>query len=111
MIESNHSEAFLRKVATSLACSGSLVIFALRFNGAPVAVLFCLRTRNGIFSYLSAVDPDSEKLGFGRELLACAIRYAHCHGYRQWNFLRGEEPYKFLWGAQRIPKCRVLISR
>ena len=43
--------------------------------------------------------------------LAGALEYAHRHGYGQWNFLRGGEPYKFSWGAQAIPKCRVLICR
>jgi hypothetical protein len=36
---------------------------------------------------------------------------AHRHGYRYWDFLRGEEPYKFDWGAQTIAKCRLILER
>jgi len=111
MIQSNRSEAFVRDVAARFAGTGSLFILTLRFGKTPVAVILALRAGATIFGYLSAFDPDYEKLGVGRELLARSLRYAHQHGYRRWDFLRGEEPYKFSWGAQRIPKRRVRIFR
>lgn len=111
MIEANRSEAFLREITEVLGPRGSLKIFIVRFGGAIAAILLALRNRNTIFSYLSAFDPQHEAFGFGRELLAEALRYAHENGYRCWNFLRGDEPYKFSWGAQPIPKCRVIIER
>jgi len=86
-------------------------VFVVRFGGEVAAVLLALRHRATTFSYLSAFDPQYESFGFGRELLAQSIRYAHECGCRQWNFLRGDEPYKFSWGAQRIEKCRLVISR
>jgi len=75
-----------------------------------VAVVLALRNRTTLYSYLSAFDPDYEQLGFGRELLGQAIRYAHEHGYRTWNFMRGDEPYKYSWGARPIPKCRLILE-
>lgn len=74
-------------------------------------MLMALRNRTTVFSYLSAFDPAYEKFGFGRELLARALQHAHQSGYRQWNFLRGDEPYKFSWGGRIVPKRRVVIVR
>ncbi len=109
MIESNHAEAFVRAAAQRMAERGWLRIFIVRFDAGIAAVLLALCNRTTIFSWLSAFDPEHEKFGFGRELLAQAIRYAHERGKRSWNFLRGDEAYKFSWGAVPIPKCRVII--
>lgn len=111
MIEANRSEAFLREVTEVLGARGSLKVFTVRFGGAIAAILLALHDNSTIFSYLSAFDPQHECFGFGRELLAEALRYAHEDGYRWWNFLRGDEAYKFSWGAQPIAKCRVVIER
>jgi len=111
MIEANRSEAFLREVAKLLASRGALSIFTVRFADRITAILLALCNKTTIFSYLSAFDPQHESLGFGRELLAKAFRYAHETGFRCWNFLRGDEAYKFPWSAQLIAKSRVLISR
>jgi len=109
MIAANRSEAFLRQVAELFAANGWLRVFTVRFGARIAAILLAFRDNEAIYSYLSAFDPEYEQFGFGRELLAQAIRYAHEHGYRRWEFLRGDEPYKFSWGAQVIPKCRVVI--
>jgi GNAT superfamily N-acetyltransferase len=52
-------------------------------------------------SYLSAFDPRHEAFGFGRELLARAIRHAHEHRYRCWNFSVGTDLITFLGGRGR----------
>jgi CelD/BcsL family acetyltransferase involved in cellulose biosynthesis len=111
MIDANGSESFLRAMAVAFAGRGWLRIFTVRFGDSIAAVLLAFCDRTNIFSWLSAFDPKYEEFGFGRELLARAIGYAHARGCRNWNFLRGAEPYKFSWGARPVPKCRVLISR
>ncbi|HWF47191.1 MAG TPA: GNAT family N-acetyltransferase [Bryobacteraceae bacterium] len=109
MIEVNRSEAFLRDIAEQFGARGWLRIFSLRFMDRIAAIILAFCDETAIYGYLSAFDPQHEEFGFGRELLAQALRYAHERGYRRWNFLRGEEPYKFSWGAQALAKCRVII--
>ena len=46
-----------------------------------------------------------------RMLLHDAIRDSYQQGFEARNFLRGDEPYKFSWGAQSIPKRRVILQR
>jgi CelD/BcsL family acetyltransferase involved in cellulose biosynthesis len=110
MIDSNRAEGFLREVAAPLASLDALRIFTLRFQERIAAIILALCHRGAICSYLSAFDPEYEKFGCGRELLARALHYACTHGYRCWDFLRGDEPYKLDWGAQLVPKARLLLE-
>lgn len=110
MIEANGSAAFLREIAVVMARDHLLRIFSLCCAGRIAAVILAFRYRKTIFSYLSAFDPAYEAFGFGRELLFHALRHAHEEGFEAWNFLRGEEPYKFSWGAQVIRKYRVSVT-
>jgi CelD/BcsL family acetyltransferase involved in cellulose biosynthesis len=112
MIEANRSEAFLRDdAAAQLGPCGSLRIFTMRFAGRIAAIILAFCNQTTIFGYLTGFDPVHEKFGFGRELLAGGLRYAHEGGYRQWDFLRGDEAYKFAWGAKAVARCRVVIRR
>lgn len=111
MIEANGSEAFLRDVAYGFASLGMLRIFSLQFGRKLVAVIFAFDYHGRISNYLTAFDPEYERLGFGRTLLYEAVRYSFQKGYKAWDFLRGEEQYKHWWRAQVIPKSRVVVTR
>jgi CelD/BcsL family acetyltransferase involved in cellulose biosynthesis len=111
MIVANHSAEFLRDVTREFARRDIFRFFSLRFAGEIVAVSVGFFDRNTLYSYLSAFDPQYETLGFGRRLLHESLRYAYEEGYRAWNFGRGEEAYKFSFGADRIPKGRLILRR
>ncbi|MBV9081853.1 MAG: GNAT family N-acetyltransferase [Acidobacteriaceae bacterium] len=111
MIAANRSEAFLRSITHDFAARGLIRFFSMHYNDSPAAVILAFAQRNKMFGYMSAFDPEYEDLGFGRSLLYEAIRYSFCHGYKAWDFLRGDERYKTWWGAEPIPKCRVIIPR
>ena len=110
MIQVNGSEPFLREIAAEFATRDMLRLFAVRYRGRIAAVALTFLYAAQIFSYLSAFDPEFEPLGLGRNLLHGAIRHCFEQNYSSWNFLRGEEPYKFSWGAERIPKRRITLS-
>jgi CelD/BcsL family acetyltransferase involved in cellulose biosynthesis len=111
MVVANRSHRFLREIFDRFSCADLLRLFSLRFQGKIVAVICSFPYRNKLFSYLSAFDPAYETFGFGRLLLYHSFRYTFEQQYKAWNFLRGNEPYKFDWGAERIPKCRIIVTR
>jgi CelD/BcsL family acetyltransferase involved in cellulose biosynthesis len=111
MIQANGSAEFICDVAREFARGDMLRFFSLRFRDQIAAIILAFPYGSTMFGYLSAFDPEHEALGVGRTLLLEAIRYCYQNGYRSWNFLRGDEPYKFWWGAQLIPKCRVRLIR
>jgi CelD/BcsL family acetyltransferase involved in cellulose biosynthesis len=111
MIQANRSEAFLREIAAEFATRDMLRLFAVRYRGRIAAVVLAFLYANQIFSYLSAFDPEFESLSLARNLLYQSIRHCFERNCRSWDFLRGEEPYKFSWGAERIPKRRITLTR
>lgn len=111
MIVANHSGPFLRDVTAAFAAHNSLRFFVVRFREHVAALLLAFVCRNVVYAYLSAFDPAYESLGFGRNLLYEAFHFAYRERYAVWNFCRGEEPYKFSWGAQPIEKRRLILAR
>lgn len=111
MIVANNSGEFLREAAQEFERSEMLRFFSLRFKEEVAAVSIGFLYRDALYSYLSAFDPEYEILGFGRRLLYESLRYAYGQKYTAWNFCRGGEPYKFSFGAERIPKYRLILTR
>ena len=111
VIAANGSEKFLRDLAHEFARLEIIQFFYLRFRGKIAAVILSFVYANRVFFYLSGFDPEHALLGLGRILLGEALRHCFEKRYDAWNFLRGNEHYKFQWGAQAIPKCRLLITR
>ena len=110
-IAANQSADFLRDIAAPFANERMLRLFTLKWKGQIVAIIFAFSWRKIMYGYLSAFDPEHEKLGFGRILLFNAVKYASDTGHTAWNFLRGDEPYKTWWGAQPMGKSRLLITQ
>ncbi len=111
MIEANHSAAFLRDISRQFAADGILKIFSLRFKCQIAAVILTFVYQNKAYGYLTAFDPVHEQFSFGSVLLFEALRHCYQQGIQAWNFLRGDEPYKALWGAHVIPRLRLILTR
>jgi CelD/BcsL family acetyltransferase involved in cellulose biosynthesis len=103
--------AFLVDLAKVCDKADLLRMFALRYDRKLVAAALAFVHRNTVYAFAGGHDPAFESLGFGRLLLFEGLRYAFQQGYRAWNFLRGNEPYKLLWGAQITPTARITIER
>jgi CelD/BcsL family acetyltransferase involved in cellulose biosynthesis len=111
MIVANRSAGFLREVVRELERENRVRFFSLSFQREIVAIILGFLYRGIFFSYLSGFDPAYEAYGFGRQLLYESIQYAFEQHWTAWNFLRGDEPYKFSWGAKPIQKSRLIIRR
>jgi CelD/BcsL family acetyltransferase involved in cellulose biosynthesis len=61
--------------------------------------------------YNAGVDPDARDLSPGVVMVAEYVKLAIDSGRRRLDFLRGNEPYKYEWGAVDEPIQRILISR
>lgn len=110
-IAANGSAEFLRDVAFEFARLGILQFFTLRFGGKISAAMLTFLYANTVFFYLSGFDPEHGTLSLGSTLLFEALGHCFEKKYDAWNFLRGSERYKFRWGAQSIPKCRLILTR
>ena len=111
MVEANASADFLRDAAPRLAGRGMLRLFSLRASSEVIAVIFAMPRGRSIFAYLTGFSPDWDKFGIGRILLYEALRYSSAQGYERWDFLRGNENYKSSWGAEKIARSRIVVTR
>lgn len=110
MVDANHSGPFMRDVAAEFALRGQAIFFELYFQGTVAAALFALTTKRRIYGYMSAFDPETAELGFGRLLLYEAIQHSFGN-FEAWDFLRGDEPYKLQWGAELFPRSALRLER
>jgi hypothetical protein len=63
------------------------------------------------FLYNAGMDPSAGELSPGIIGTAAYIRDRLAAGRRRFDFLRGDEPYKYEWGARDEPIERLLVLR
>ncbi len=63
------------------------------------------------YYYNAGVDPDARELSPGVVLIARYVEQALALGRRRMDFLRGDESYKYDWGAVDEPIQRLLVRR
>lgn len=92
-------ERFFQRVAAALVARGALRLWFLERDGAAVASYLCLEFGRSVALYNSGFDSSHAALSPGIVLLSCVIRDAIERGFTRFDFLRGEEPYKYAFGA------------
>jgi CelD/BcsL family acetyltransferase involved in cellulose biosynthesis len=90
---------FHRAVAPNLAKAGLLRFYTLAFDKEVVAASYGFRHRGLAYLYLSGFDAAFGFESPGVLLTVHAIEQALREGAREFHFLRGQEAYKYGWGA------------
>jgi CelD/BcsL family acetyltransferase involved in cellulose biosynthesis len=103
-------ERFFRDATRALAAAGWARLWFLEGEGAPLAAFLCLEYGGVVGLYNSGFDPARARLSPGIVLLAHLIRDAIERGVPRFDFLRGEEPYKYAFGPAPEDLFTVRIS-
>lgn len=105
-------QAYFRAIAAALAERGWLQLSFLEVAGQPVATYFCFDYGDAILVYNSGYDPAAvPQLSPGWVLLAQLIQHAIALGRNRFDFLQGNEDYKYRFGGVDSPVYRTLICR
>jgi CelD/BcsL family acetyltransferase involved in cellulose biosynthesis len=106
-------EAFLHEANRRLLEQGKLRLQWTEIDGEPVAFDSSYVDHEGVFVYQTAFDPAKSDLSPGRLHLQASILKAIEEGYRFFDFLRGDEPYKAHLRAKPIPllETRLIAPR
>ncbi|MBI4202057.1 MAG: GNAT family N-acetyltransferase [Chloroflexi bacterium] len=104
-------EAFFRRMAAKLAGSGVFRLFFMEVEGHRVAAAICFDYGGTRFLYNSGYNPDYSRLSVGLLLNAMSLRQAIEEGKTYFDFLRGNEPYKYDLGAKDVQLYRMVIRR
>ena len=68
-------------------------------------------TADGYLYYNAGVDPDARELSPGVLMVYAYVARALASGKSRLDFLRGDEPYKYHWGARDEVIQRLLVRR
>jgi len=103
-------ESFFRSLAEAMARRELLRLGILEVNGSPAAAVMCFDYQDTIYLYNSGYDPEYAWLSVGLISKALCIQDAIQKGSRRFDFLRGNEAYKYRLGGQELPLYRCLLS-
>jgi CelD/BcsL family acetyltransferase involved in cellulose biosynthesis len=101
---------FLRDLAGPMLQSGRLELHWLELDGRPAAAEFHLLGDNVVYAYQAGVDPAAMEHQPGSLITMAALRRAIERGYRAFDFLRGDEPYKAHWRAEPLASVELRIA-
>ena len=112
IFETQEQQAFYREAFCALHRTSTTKIFTLLLEEDPIAALAGFSHNQVLYHYIGAFDPDYVKIGPGNMIIFEAIDFAFKAGCVSFDFLRGQEPYKYKWGArdQKTFVRRILPS-
>jgi CelD/BcsL family acetyltransferase involved in cellulose biosynthesis len=91
--------AFHRGTLKSLSQAGCVRIRLLKLQGRTIAVLYGFSIRQKLLSYQCGIDPSYSRFGVGKLLISFALEDEIRNHGSEFDFLRGNEPYKTDWAT------------
>ncbi len=108
------SRRFLHRLAELEAAEGpgrQLELGQLEVSGRTVFATVGFDDGETCYFYNAGLDPEARDISPGVTGTAAYIRDRLEAGRRRFDFLRGDEPYKYEWGARDEPIHRLLVQR
>jgi len=105
------SRVFVRRLFELAGPDGPVRLAFLTVGGRRIAAGLTFETADSLLYYNAGVDPDARELSPGVLMIERYLRRALERGITRLDFLRGDEPYKYEWGAADEPIRRVLVRR
>jgi CelD/BcsL family acetyltransferase involved in cellulose biosynthesis len=105
------SRVFIRRWFEESGLDGPVRLRFVSVGGRRVAAGITVRDGDREMFYNAGADPNARELSPGILFIAEAIREAIDEGVRSFDFLRGDESYKYDWGSVDEPIQRLLVRR
>ena len=103
---------FFLAVARRTLDMGVLRLFFLTINGEKAATMYAFEYNRRLWLYNSGYDPQAyAQLSPGWVMLAYVIEYAIAAGCSVFDFMQGNEEYKYRFGAEDYKVMRVVVRR
>jgi CelD/BcsL family acetyltransferase involved in cellulose biosynthesis len=105
------SRVFISRLFEYFEPEGSLRLTFLSVGERRLAAGIHFETADEILYYNAGVDPDARELSPGVLMVYAYVVRALGRGIGRLDFLRGNESYKYHWGAVDEPIRRLLVRR
>jgi CelD/BcsL family acetyltransferase involved in cellulose biosynthesis len=100
---------FYRHVVPAMFALGQVQFYWLELDGKPAAAEYQLVGDGVLYAYQAGVDPASMEHQPGKLINMAILRRAIERGFRAFDFLRGDEPYKARFGAEPRPQLELRV--
>ena len=97
----NEKREFYRRMGRLFLKNGWLQFRLSHLDGRPATAEFGILLDKVYYSLQSGYDPDLRKFNMGHFLFYQIVQTLAKNGVERIEFLRGDEKYKFKWGAQK----------
>ena len=106
-------ESFFRSMITRMTEQGFLKVGILELNDKPVSIIIYFDFENKIYLYNSGYDREYRHLSVGLLLKIFCIKESIEKNKTVFDFLKGNETYKYRLGAREVPLyyCRITIPK
>ena len=104
-------EKFFRAMARAMSELGIVRLFFLEIGGERVASAFCFDHKDKRLLYNSGYDPQYSYYSVGLLLNALSLKSAIESGKSYYDFLRGDEQYKYHLGGTDRQLYNMLITK
>jgi CelD/BcsL family acetyltransferase involved in cellulose biosynthesis len=104
-------QALHRAAAARFAVTRRLLLHSLTIGTRVAAACYGFISGDHACYYIGGFDPAFADVSPGTLVVAHAIEDARQRGARVFDFLRGQERYKYSWGASDWPTVRRVLSR
>ncbi len=111
VIAEENIQQFYMESGRALLKRGALDLGRLRVGGRTCAVYLTLTFHGSTCAYLGGIDPEFEFCSPGVLGLYYCMKAAMARGSREFDFLRGNEKYKYHWGVKERFNYRLQLER
>lgn len=111
VLKGDRVQRFHAMAIQELDQAGMLDLLLCKIETEIAGVYYGMRDQSRAYAYLLGFDPARAFMSPGALLIGYAIERAARNGAREFHFLRGNEAYKYAWGAADRISSRIIISR
>jgi CelD/BcsL family acetyltransferase involved in cellulose biosynthesis len=105
------SRVHIRRLFELFGPDGPLQLSFLRVGERRIAAGLHFEDEDTLLYYNAGIDPNARDLSPGVLMVYAYVAQAIATGIRRMDFLRGDEAYKYEWGARDEPIQRLLVRR
>ena len=105
------SRVFIRRLFEAFGPEGPVRLSFLVRDGRRIGASIHFDDGDTVSYYNAGIDPDARDLSPGVIMIAKLVQAAIATGRHRLDFLRGDESYKYEWGAVDEPIERILVTR
>lgn len=99
--------SFHLELAEHFAEKGWLGLYFLTVDDQPISVQYVFEYNKKMYQYLTGFHPGYPEYSVGHLMLMCVIENCIQKGLREYDMMRGGEPYKTRWGAKNRKNLQI----